>query len=293
MGVRHLRYQQELKTAARRIRQAVYSYIGLQLCTDAPWLLPPARDVPDDLAKPQAIQLRWALSWWTATPTTYLPHEPLKLAFRRHIGAAVFAPDQNCSYAPLRTGCICNTVGLYSGHVNSCAQGPHLYRHHAVVRVWQDLLRTAGYHVQLEREILLHDNTTHRADLIARNDLGEHVALDVLVTGSPDLARPIDEHLHRQASQKANRYESHPGAQLPGGVRFTPLAHCSGIPFMHGCALRLFLKAVTRVARSNAPPDETAWGAHLALTSHEHAARLTHTLALADWRMHSCCGRLG
>ena len=279
----------ELKAAGRRLRNAVYSYIGIQLRTDSPWLLPPAWEVPDDLSKPQATQLRWALSWWTATPATYLPQEPLKLAFRRHIGAAVFEPDQNCYYAPLRTGCLCNTpLGIF----NSCAQGPRLHRHHAVVRVWQNLLQSAGYHVQIEQELLLHDNTTHRADLIARNDLGEHIAFDVLVTGSPNLARPIDEHLHRQATQKANRYESHPSAPLPGGVRFTPLAHCSGIPFMHGRTLRLFVKAVNRVARASAPPDETAWGSRLAITSHEHAARLTQTLALADWRMHSCCGRL-
>ena len=172
----------------------------------------------------------------------------------------MFLPDQTCSYALLRTGRTCGTpLGLFSSHVNSCAQGPRLHCHHAIVAVWQNLLRFAGFHVEVEQELLLHDNASHRADLIARNDLREHLVLDVLVTGSPDSSRPIDDHLHRQATQKATRHERRPDETLAGGVRLTALAHCSGIPFMHGRTLRLFVKAVQRAAQTTAPPDETAW----------------------------------
>ena len=84
------------------------------------------------------------------------------------------------------------------------------------MRVWKNLLEAAGYHVQLEQEVLLHDHGTRRADLVARNDLGEHLALDVPVTGRHDMSQPVETHLHRQASQEASRYEQNLGELLLG-----------------------------------------------------------------------------
>ena len=113
--------------------------------------------------------MRWASIWYTATLTTYLPLEPLKLAFKRHLGIAVFLPDQTCTYAlsALET----------------------LVAHHWASS-WD--MHAAGSPAQTEQEILLHNHATHRADPTARNDMGEHLALDVLVTGAPDPSRLVD-----------------------------------------------------------------------------------------------------
>ena len=211
--------QGEMKTAAERLSKEVYAFVGCQICTYCPWLAPRSFHLPDSLALPGPCQLRWASAWWTATPSTYLLAGPLRLAVRRHLGLPVFAPDIRCQYAPLRTGRTCGTpLGPFSGHVRACAQGPRLHRHHALVRQWRCLLMAAGYTVQLEQDVLLETTASKQADLVARHENGDQLALDVLVTGSPDLAQPVDGHLDRQARQKASRYESQPHQFLAASV---------------------------------------------------------------------------
>ena len=127
-----------------------------------------------------------------------LPTALPRLAVQRHAGLASFHPDQTCGYAPLSTGKRCGTpLGHFLARGNSCAQGPRLQRHHALVHQWRLLLTPAGYHVQLEQEILIPNNGTKWADLVARHTDGTIFSLDVLITGSPGLRQPIDPHLRR------------------------------------------------------------------------------------------------
>ena len=182
--------------------------MGHRLRTECPWLVPPSMHMPPSLTNPCASQLRWATAWWQSHRDCYMPLTPLTLAFRRHVGLAVFHPHQTCGSAPLRIGTPCGVpLDLFSSHVHSCAQGPSLHRHHSIVHCWHNLLQAAGYHVRLEQEVLLHDQGTRRADLVARSTTGEQLAFDVLLTGNPDLRQPIEGHLQRQAAQKASRYE--------------------------------------------------------------------------------------
>ena len=283
----------DLRSASRRIRIAVYRLIGQRIRADCPWLVPPSSDIHAPIPNLDASQLRWAMSWWSATSDNYLPAAPLRLALQRHVGLQCFHSNQTCGYAPLTTGQRCCTpLGHFSAHINSCAQGPRLHRHHALVQKWRELLNAAGYFTQLEQEVLLPDSTTRRADLLARHNDGSTLALDVLVTGSPDLSQSIDAHLSHQAHQKASRYQVPAGGLLPGGIKFIPIAHASGVPFLHGAALDLFVTATRAAAILQAPEDDTAWGAHLSRVTHEHAAKLTSTMAAADWGMHAACGRL-
>ena len=55
--------------------------------------------------------------------------------------------------------------------------------------------KQAGRHVLTEHDILISDETTKIADLLSYQDNGTDIAFDVLITGNPDLAKPVSEDL--------------------------------------------------------------------------------------------------
>ena len=91
---------------------------------------------------------------------------------------------------------------------------------------------------------------------------------------------------------KAARYGTRPNGPLPGGITCVPLLHLSGDLFLGSSALLLLHKLCLSIARSSAPSDPLAWGAHVASTFHKQCQALAYTLCLHDFRMHLSCGRL-
>ena len=176
--------------------------------------------------------------------------------------------------------------------MHTCSQGPRQHRHNAIANVWRGILKEAQYHTQLEQNVLLPDGTLRKADITALHASGHHLALDVMVTGNPDPTLPATAHLSQQERGKAARYGTRPNGPLPGGITCVPLLHLSGDLFMGSSALLLLYKLCLSIARSSAPSDPLAWGAHVASTFHRQCQALAYTLCLHDFRMHLSCGCL-
>ena len=113
------------------------------------------------------------------------------LELATHLGLAVFAPEQRCSYVPVSSRRSCQAaLGSHSHHVHHCAHGPRLRRHNQLCRTWTLLLRRAGWHVQTEQNIPLLGGDTKRADLVAVSSTGVTTVCDLQVTSTSDHSLP-------------------------------------------------------------------------------------------------------
>ena len=95
-------------------------------------------------------------------------------------------------------GCLFSTqtrlarrLGEHSAYVHTCARGPCQHRHNAVTAEWCRILRAEDCHNQVEQDVLLLDSAFRKADLTALHTVGEHLALDVIVTGSLDPSKEL------------------------------------------------------------------------------------------------------
>ena len=174
-----------LHTTPRRhgckIRAEFYDALTRNMRDLCPWLqltgLPVASDVDIDWR----WQIKVLMSWYTASPRTYLHAAPLRLAMAQHLGLPIYHPGQRCHYTPLTTGRACGAqLGTSSAHPATCAQGTAIRRHNRLRDQWiadpEQIIRTGAEEFK-------------RADFVALAPDGCRIAADVMVTMS--LAAPL------------------------------------------------------------------------------------------------------
>ena len=99
-------------------------------------------------------------------------------------------------------------------------------------------------------------------------------------------------HLERTAQAKAAQYHTVPWGRCHEDALLIPLVHDASQGWMPSATLRLLHKVAMAAATITAPVAPRAWGAHLARTTHQVAATLTHAACISLWQMHAACGRL-
>ena len=72
------------------------------------------------------LQTQAGLAWFTASPQTFLPHGPFRLAFTTHLRLPVFNQGQRYQYRPLSSGLPCNQqLGPYCCNAHVCLWATH------------------------------------------------------------------------------------------------------------------------------------------------------------------------
>ena len=272
----------------RLVRLAFYDALATRRNVDSAWLSPP----PGEPVL-KRLQTQAGLAWFTASPHTFLPYGPFRLAFATHLRLPVFERGQRCQYRPLSSGIPCHQqLGPYCCHVHTCAYGPRMRRHDRLRNAWAELAREAGWHVGLEQLVRTHDGATHRADIVATSPEGTQWALDISITASPDLFAAPHDHLQRSADAKATRYT--PGGQrtLQDGHTLVPLIHSADSPWMCQEAAGFLQRLLRSYAARQAPVEPEDWLQHCHQQAAHWHASLSQCLALLNWQMHAACGRL-
>ena len=147
----------------RALRRAFYDAMAVQMQDMCPSLSPIGADPAQC-----SLHVQAAIAWWTASPDTFLPRGPFRLAWAAHLCLPAFPPSLRCHYRPLATGIRCHAaLGQHSGHVHSCAHGPRQRRHSILHDAWLSLCRAARWHAETEQQVRTGDDVFHRADIMA------------------------------------------------------------------------------------------------------------------------------
>ena len=275
------------------LRVTFYEALARQMRDTAPWMQLPGLPVSVDAEISWRWQVKVLMTWYTATPRTYLHAGPLRLAMAQHLGLPIYRPSQRCQYTPLTTGRACGQqLGSHSTHACTCAQGPSIRRHNRMRDEWIRLCRRAGWHTCAEQQVRTGDADSKRADFVTRTPEGLCIAADVMVTAPPVAAAQHGDHLHRSEIAKATLYRTTPWSKLTDECTFVPLIHDAVVHWMAPSALRLLHRLIATVAKQSAPEAPSAWGAHFHDTTVSLAAPLLHTACNAAWQLHAACGAL-
>ena len=241
---------------AKALRDAFYDALARRLSPDIPWLHAPVITPGPDAPSLRSFQTRVAMAPYLAFPWTFLSRPALRLWLATHLGLAVFAPEQRCSYVPVSSGRSCQAaLGSHSHHVHHCAHGPRLRRHNQLCRTWTLLLRRAGWHVQTEQNIPLLGGDAKRADLVAVSPTGVTTVCDLQVTSTVDHSLPTAPSLQTAAQNKARLYSTTPGGPLPDARCFVPLIHSADRPWLHESTLRFLHTLCLQTAATTCPAD--------------------------------------
>ena len=262
--------------------------MGLQMRTVCPWLQSPGLPHIPDADITWRWQMKVQMSWFTASPRTFLLAGPLRLALAQHLGLRIYAPGQRCRYIPLTTGRVCGKqLGTHSAHACTCAQGPSLRRHNRLRDEWIKLCRQAGWHTDPEQIIRTREDDTKRADLVALTPEGARLAADVMVRGT-----------HTGIILLAAKTQRHPAImRMPGPAHqraqlLSPLVHDALNHWLSQSALRLLYRLTVAGARRSAPEAPKSWGHHFHHVSMSLATSLLHISCVSAWHLHAACGDL-
>ena len=241
----------------------------------------------------QSLHIRYLLAWYVASPDTFLPRGAFRLAWASHLRLPVFAPEQRCQYRPLSTGRACSAaLGHHNVHVHTCAFGPRQRRHNSIRDVWMTLLKAAHWHADSDQLVRTGDDTYHRADITAASPDGTLWALDVSVTATPGPEHTVHEHLERSANAKASRYRPGGERRLPDGHTLVPLIQSADFGWLGIEALTFLQRLLVQLSAADAPPSVEEWQPHMATVTQYQLAKLSQSMHLANWQMHTACGRL-
>ena len=131
----------------RKIRYEFYDALTRHMRDLCPWLQLTGLPVASDVDMDWRWQSKVLMSWYTASPQTYLQAAPLRRAMAQHLGLPIYQPGQHCRYTPLTTGRACGQqLGTSSSHPATCAQGPAIRSHNRLRDQWILLCRRAGWH---------------------------------------------------------------------------------------------------------------------------------------------------
>ena len=241
-----------------KIREVFYERMGLQLRVACPWLQSPGLPKTPDPEITWRWQMTVQMSWYTASPRTFLLAGPLRLALAQHLGLPIYLPGQRCRYVPLTTGRMCGKqLGMHSAHACTCAQGPGLRRHNRLRDTWISLCRQAGWHTDPEQDIHTREAETKRADLVSLTPDGTRMAADVMVTATPTPWESHGDHLLRSENAKASRYHASAWTATPEGTTIVPLIHDALNHWLAPSALRFLHRLAIATAHRSAPrrPD--------------------------------------
>ena len=276
-----------------KLREAFHDALTAVMRDTCPWLQLPGLPVSTDADISWRWQVKVMMSWYTASPSTFLHAGPYRLALAQHLGLPVYLAGQRCRYTPLTTGRACGQqLGTHSTHACTCAQGPSIRRHNRLRDQWASLCRKAGWHTTTEQVVRTGETDTKRADLVTLTTDGLRLAADVMITAPPVASGPHGEHLHKSELAKANLYHTTPWSRLPDGCTMVPLIHDGLVPWIAPSALRLLHRITAAVAKQSAPETPTAWGTHFHEVTVSLAAPLLHTACTAAWQLHAACGDL-
>ena len=276
-----------------KLREAFHDALARLMRETCPWLQLTGLPVSTDADISWRWQVKVMMTWYTASPGTFLHAGPFRLAMAQHLGLPIFHPGQRCRYTPLTTGKACGQqLGSHSTHACTCAQGPSIRRHNRLRDQWVTLCRRAGWHTTAEQTVRTGETDTKRADLVALTPEGLRLAADVMITAPPVASAPHGDHLHRSELAKATAYHTTPWSRLPDGCTLVPLVHDGLVPWLAPSALRFLHRLAATVARQSAPDAPSAWGAHFHAVTVSLAAPLLHTACTASWQLHAACGEL-
>ena len=108
----------------RKLRYEFYEALMQNMRDLCPWLQLTGLSVTPEADITWRWQVKVLMTWYTASPRTFLQAAPLRLAMAQHLGLPIYLAGQRCRYTPLTTGRPCgHQLGTSSSHPATCAQG--------------------------------------------------------------------------------------------------------------------------------------------------------------------------